>query len=188
MGHVLVLNATFEPLNIVTVRRAIVLLLKEKAEVIEATEAQIRSQYLTLDVPLVIRLVYYVRVPRRLFLPLTRRTVLARDHYTCQYCGAQPPKSRLTVDHVVPRSRGGETDWKNVVTACVPCNQRKGQRTPQEAGMRLLASPQRPRYMALVLLGKAQSHETWRKYIYSERKGELISEKTKRRVVMPNMA
>lgn len=190
MGHVLVLNATFEPLNIVTVRRAIVLLLKEKAEVIEATEAQMRSQYLTLDVPLVIRLVYYVRVPRRLFLPLTRRMILARDHYTCQYCGAQPVKSRLTVDHVVPRSRGGETDWKNVVTACVPCNQRKGQRTPGEAGMRLLAPPQRPRYIALVLLGKAQAHETWQKYILSDKepKGEFISDKTRKRMVFVNMA
>lgn len=188
MGHVLVLNATFEPLNIVTVRRAIVLLLKEKAEVIEATEARIRSQYLTLDVPLVIRLVYYVRVPHRLFLPLTRRTVLARDHYTCQYCGAQPAKSRLTVDHVVPRSRGGETDWKNVVTACVPCNQRKGQRTPQEAGMRLLALPQRPQYIALVLLGKAQAHESWRKYIYSEPKGEFIGDRKKKGIVLSNMA
>lgn len=188
MGHVLVLNATFEPLNIVTVRRAIVLLLKEKAEVVEAAEAQIRSQRLSFDLPLVIRLVYFVRVPRRLFLPLTRRTVLARDHYTCQYCGAQPPKSRLTVDHVVPRSRGGETDWRNVVTACMPCNQRKGQKTPEEAGMRLLASPQRPRYAALVLLGRAQVHEVWRKYMYNETKRQFIKEKTKKRVLMPNMA
>jgi len=188
MGHVLVLNATFEPLNIVTLRRAIVLLLKEKAEVVEAAQAQIRSQRLSFDLPLVIRLVYFVRVPRRLFFPLTRRTVLARDHYTCQYCGAQPVKSQLTVDHVVPRSRGGETDWKNVVTACVPCNQRKGQRTPEETGIRLLAPPQRPRYAALVLLGKAQPHETWRKYIDNEPKGEFRGEKTKERILSPHLA
>lgn len=188
MGHVLVLNATFEPLNIVTVRRAIVLLLKEKAEVVEAAEAQVRSQRLSFDVPLVIRLVYFVRVPRRLFLPLTRRTILARDHYTCQYCGAQPAKSGLTVDHVVPRSRGGETDWKNVVTACVPCNQRKGQRTPQEVGMRLLASPRRPRYAALVLLGKARTHEAWRKYIYSEPKEEFIGDREKKGLVLSTIA
>lgn len=188
MEHVLVLNATFEPLNIVTVRRAIILLLKEKAEVVEAAEAQIRSQRLSFDLPLVIRLVYFVRVPRRLFLPLTRRTVLARDQYTCQYCGAQPVKSQLTVDHVVPRSRGGESDWKNVVTACVPCNQRKGQRIPEEAGMRLLAPPQWPRYAALVLLGKAQAHEAWQKYIYNEPKGEFIAEKKGKRIVLPNIA
>jgi len=165
-GGVLVLNATFEPLHVVSVRRAIVLLLKEKAEVIEATEAQIRSENLALDMPLVIRLVYYIRVPHRLLLPLTRRTILARDHYTCQYCGAQPVKGRLTLDHVVPRSRGGENAWENVVTACIPCNQRKGDRVLQEAGMTLLGRPSVPRYAAVVLLGKMRGHEVWRKYVY----------------------
>jgi 5-methylcytosine-specific restriction endonuclease McrA len=161
-----VLNATFEPLHIVSVRRAVVLLLKEKAEVIEATQARIRSENLALDMPLVIRLVYYVRVPHRLLLPLTRRTVLARDQYTCQYCGAQPAKGSLTLDHVVPRSRGGEHRWENVVSACIPCNQRKGGRIPREAGMTLLSRPTRPRYAAVVLLGKMRGHEVWRKYVY----------------------
>ncbi len=165
-GGVLVLNATFEPLNIVSVRRAVVLLLKEKAEVLEATQARIRSESLSLDMPLVIRLVYYVRVPHRLLMPLTRRTVLARDQYTCQYCGAQPIKGQLTVDHVLPRSRGGEHVWENVVTACIPCNQRKRDRTLREAGMRLLVRPSPPRYAAVVLLGRMQGHEVWRKYIH----------------------
>ena len=165
MSYVLVLNATFEPLNVVSVRRAVVLLLKEKAEVVEATEAHIRSVRLSLDVPLVIRLVYYVRVPHRIPLPLTRRTVMARDRYTCQYCGTQPAKSNLTLDHVTPRSRGGSTHWDNVVTACIPCNQRKGHQTPHEAGLRLLVRPERPRYAALVLLGRAQGYEAWQKYI-----------------------
>jgi 5-methylcytosine-specific restriction endonuclease McrA len=165
-GGVLVLNATFEPLHIVSLRRAIVLLLKEKAEVIEAAQAKIRSENLALDMPLVIRLVYYVRVPHRLLLPLSRRTVLARDQYTCQYCGAQPAKGNLTLDHVVPRSRGGEHTWENVVSACIPCNQRKGGRIPREAGMTLLSRPTRPRYAAVVLLGKMRGHEVWRKYIY----------------------
>ncbi len=160
------LNATFEPLHIVSLRRAVVLLLKEKAEVIEAAEAKIRSERLALEMPLVIRLVYYVRVPHRLLIPLTRRTVLARDQYTCQYCGAQPGKSQLTLDHVVPRSRGGEHTWDNVVTACVQCNQRKRDRIVLEVGMRLLAQPARPRYAAVVLLGKMQGHEVWRKYMY----------------------
>jgi 5-methylcytosine-specific restriction endonuclease McrA len=161
-----VLNATFEPLNIVSLRRAIVLLLKERAEVIEATRAKIRSESLALDTPLVIRLVYYVRVPHRLLMPLTRRTVLARDQYTCQYCGATPTKGELTLDHVVPRSRGGEHTWENIVSACIPCNQRKGDRTVQEAGMRLLSEPCRPRYAAVVLLGKMRGNEVWRKYMY----------------------
>ena len=88
-GSVLVLNATYEPLNVVSVKRAIVLILKEKAEIVEAAEAVLRSERLSFPVPLVIRLVTYVKVPRYLNLPLTRRTVLARDRYTCQYCGAQ---------------------------------------------------------------------------------------------------
>ncbi len=165
-GGVLLLNATFEPLNIVSLRRAIVLLLKEKAEIIEAAQAKIRSEKLALDMPLVIRLVYYVRVPHRLLMPLTKRTVLARDQYTCQYCGAQPTKGQLTLDHVLPRCRGGEHTWENVVTACIPCNQRKRDRTIQEAGMTLLTRPTRPRYAAVVLLGKMQGHEVWRKYVY----------------------
>src|SRR5512137_1751728 len=104
---VLVLNASYEPLNIVSVKRAIVLLLKEKAEVVEAAQAQVRAERTVLDWPLVIRLVTYVPLPRRLPLPLSRRTVLARDLYTCQYCGSQPSKHELTVDHVILRSRGG---------------------------------------------------------------------------------
>ncbi len=94
MNHVLVLNATYEPLNVVSVRRAVLLLLKEKAEIVEAAEAWLRSEQLALPVPLVIRLVYYVRIPRRISLPVSRRTVMARDHYTCQYCGAQPGKAQ----------------------------------------------------------------------------------------------
>ena len=125
MNGVLVLNATYEPLNIVSVHRAIVLLLKEKAELIEASRAKLRAERISFDVPLVIRLVTYVPIPRRLPLPLSRRTVLARDMYTCQYCGVQPGRQELTDDHVLPRSRGGATSWENVVAACGPCNAAK---------------------------------------------------------------
>lgn len=166
MGGVLVLNATYEPLSIVSVRRAIVLLLKEKAEIVEATEAYLRAERISLPVPAVIRLVCYVRIPQRLALPLSRRTVLARDQYTCQYCGAQPGRAQLTLDHVIPRSRGGQTHWENVVTACRACNQRKGNRTPQEAGLTLRGQPRRPRYVALTLLGEATYQPAWNKYVY----------------------
>ncbi len=165
-GSVLVLNATYEPLGIVPVRRAVVLLLKEKAELIEAAEQMLRSEQLDLPWPLVIRLVYYVKVPRRLSLPLTRRFILARDHYTCQYCGAQPGANNLTIDHVIPRSRGGEKSWENVVAACRACNQRKGNRTPKEARMKLARKPFRPRYVALTLVGDAPHHDVWKKYMY----------------------
>lgn len=166
MSQVLVLNATYEPLNVVSVRRAVVLLLKRKAEVVEAAEAWLRSERTSIPLPLVIRLVYFVRIPRYFSLPLSRRAVLARDHYTCQYCGAQPGKANLTIDHVLPRSRGGETRWDNVVTACAPCNRRKGNHTPQEAGLPEPTQRGRPRYMAITLMSGTAAPEVWGKYMY----------------------
>lgn len=166
MDQVLVLNATYEPLSVISLRRAVLLLVKEKAEIVEAAQARLRSEKQSLPVPLVIRLVYYVRLPRRFALPLSRRTVLARDHYTCQYCGACPGKSALTIDHVLPRSRGGPTTWENVVTACDTCNRRKGSRTPEEARMPLKRAPFQPRYLALTLIAGASPPDAWGKYMY----------------------
>jgi len=166
MTQVLVLNATYEPMSVVSVRRAVLLLLKEKAEIVEAAEAYLRSARIQLPVPLVIRLVCYVRIPHRLSMSVSRRTVLARDQYTCKYCGTQTGRALLTMDHVVPRSRGGDTCWETVVTACGPCNRRKGGRTPDEANMPVLKSPRRPRYLALTLLEGSSAHETWDKYMY----------------------
>jgi len=165
-GSVLVLNASYEPLSVVSVRRAVVLLLKEKAQIVEATEAHIRAQNWSIPHPLVIRLVYFVRIPHRLSLPLTRRTLLARDGFTCQYCGCQKDRSELTLDHVIPRSRGGQSTWDNLVVACRRCNQRKGNRTPQEASMPLFSVPAKPLYVALAVLGDRHQHEVWRKYVY----------------------
>lgn len=166
MTSVLVLNATYEPLSVVSVKRAVVLLLKEKAELLEAAEARLRAEQFSMPVPLVIRMVYYVRIPRYMVLPLSRRTVLARDQYTCQYCGVAPGRPELTIDHVLPRSRGGETEWDNVVTACRSCNQRKGNRTPKEAGMPLDRLPSRPRFIALAFLGESRDREVWSKYLF----------------------
>jgi 5-methylcytosine-specific restriction endonuclease McrA len=165
MSGVLVLNATYEPLSVVTLRRAIVLLIKDKAEVLEAAEQHIHSANLNMPLPLVIRLVYFVRVPRMVSIPLTRRSLFMRDHYSCQYCGATPPRANLTMDHVVPKTRGGSTDWENLVCACKECNLRKGSRTPEEASMPLHSIPERPRYLAIVVLAHAPAHETWCKYI-----------------------
>ncbi len=164
-GAVLVLNASYEPLHVVTTKRAVILLLKEKAEVVEATEQLLRSERMGLRKPLVIRLVQYVKVPRQLTLPLTRRLVLARDAYTCQYCGSQPKRAVLTIDHVMPRSRGGAKSWENVVASCRPCNQRKGNRTPAEANMPLVRKPFRPRYIALAIINDVQHPDVWRKYM-----------------------
>jgi 5-methylcytosine-specific restriction endonuclease McrA len=165
-GSVLVLNATYEPINVVSIQRAVVLLLKEKAELVEAANAELRSGHVRMPRPIVIRLVYYVRIPRLVGVPLSRRTVLARDHHTCQYCGSTPGRAELTVDHVRPRSRGGETTWDNVVTACRRCNVRKGNRTPEEAGMQLRSQPARPRFVALALIAQTDHNDIWRKYMY----------------------
>jgi 5-methylcytosine-specific restriction endonuclease McrA len=90
---------------------------------------------------------------------------MVRDNYTCQYCGAQPSKSNLTIDHVVPRVRGGDTSWENLVCACKSCNLRKGAKTPDEARMHLLSEPGRPHYLAVVVLAQARGHEAWAKYM-----------------------
>lgn len=165
-GKVLVLNATYEPLNVVSVKRAVVLLLKDKAEIIEATEARLRAEHISVPVPSIIRLVAYVRLPHGMAVPMTRRTVLARDNYQCQYCGCTPGKSNLTLDHVLPRSRGGQNTWENIVAACRRCNQRKGCRTPDEANMQLRSKPGRPRYLALVLLRQGRASDSWLKYMF----------------------
>ena len=139
---VLVLNQNYEPLNICKVRRAIILLLCDKAEVIENGRGVIHSVDNVFEVPSVIRLVFFIKRPRRQ-RKLTKLEVFNRDKYICQYCGAE--SKELTLDHVIPRQRNGEHIWENVVSACVPCNRRKAGRTPAEARMPLLCQPKAPR-------------------------------------------
>src|SRR5262245_14092588 len=119
MTDVLVLNASYEPLRIISARRALVLLLQRKAELVEAGHGMLRSASGSMIRPLVVRLLRYVAVPRTRRLACSRRAVIARDHETCQYCGAQPGRALLTIDHVVPRAHGGSTTWENVVAACM---------------------------------------------------------------------
>ena len=142
-GRVLVLNATFEPINVCSVRRAVVLLLKDKAELLERGGWELHSENATLARPVVIRLVSYVHVPRDAHRrKITRRAVFARDGWTCQYCGSH---SNLTVDHVIPRSKGGTSSWENIVASCAPCNRRKGDRLPKQAEMHPRHAPRTPR-------------------------------------------
>ena len=163
MTKVLLLNATYEPLSFVSLRRAIVLLLKDKAEVVEALERQLRASTREMPYPLVIRLITYVPVPRRVNIPVTRKTLFARDNHECQYCGTS--RSKLTLDHVVPRSRGGKTEWTNVVAACESCNRKKADKLTPEAKMTLRRHPFRPTYVTVVLLGQAQGNEAWARYL-----------------------
>lgn len=166
MTDVLVLNASYEPLRIVPVRRALVLLLQHKAELVEAAEQRLRAQNVAFAVPLVVRLVRYVAIPRNRRLPCSRRGVLTRDRETCQYCGAQPGRAALTLDHVLPRAQGGTTAWDNVVAACAACNHRKANRTPAQAGMALRSIPREPRYVAFALVGTLEQHAVWQKYTF----------------------
>jgi 5-methylcytosine-specific restriction endonuclease McrA len=167
MHRVLVLNTTYELLSIISVQRAIVLLLKEKAELVEAAAERLHAARTSLPVPLVIRLVYYVRIPHPVMSSPTRRSVALRDNFTCQYCGATPGWSLLTLDHIIPRSRGGLTTWDNVVAACRPCNMRKGNRTPEEAGLVLRKQPARPYYLAFLLLAETGPRDVWHKYTFA---------------------
>lgn len=165
---VLVLNASFEPLSVVSTRRAVVLILKRRADLVEGDEAQLRSEHLSVQRPVVIRLLHYVRVPYRAHAPLSRRGVLARDRWTCQYCGARPGKGVMTVDHVVPRVQGGGRSWDNLVAACQRCNHRKGGRRPDQARMTLRRRPRVPRFLPVARLDPSVADEResrWRKYI-----------------------
>ena len=162
-GRVLVLNATFEPINVCTVRRAAVLILKEKAEVIEHGRWELHAESLTLPRPIVIRLITYVRVPRDTHRrKITRRAVFARDGWACQYCGS---RSNLTVDHVVPRSKGGISSWDNIVASCAPCNRRKGDALPRQAGMSLRRKPRRPKAHVFIHVASPSIPPAWRAYL-----------------------
>jgi 5-methylcytosine-specific restriction endonuclease McrA len=165
MGQVLVLNASYEPLNVCTVRRAHVLVFKGKAELIEDLPRPLRSASDTFPWPHVIRLVHYVRVPRAVKRKISRRVLFARDGHRCQYCGTSTGK--LTLDHVVPRSRGGDSVWENVVTSCAPCNLKKGNRLLDEAEMRLLTSPRPPTPTLFVTLSAPRIPDGWQPYLVS---------------------
>src|SRR5256886_9977491 len=165
MQQVLVLNASYEPLNVTTVRRAHVLVFKGKAEVIEELAEPLRSATVSFPRPHVIRLVRYVRVPRTLQRKISRRALFARDGWRCMYCGSSG--GRLTLDHVVPRSRGGESIWENVVTSCAPCNLRKGNRLPEEVSMTIRIPPRPPAPVLFIRLAAPKIPHTWAPYLDS---------------------
>jgi 5-methylcytosine-specific restriction endonuclease McrA len=161
--QVLVLNASYEPLNVTTVRRAHVLVFKGKAEVIEELDQPLRSATGAFPWPHVIRLVQYVRVPRTLQRKISRRALFARDGWRCMYCGTT--NGRLTLDHVVPRSRGGDSVWENVVTSCAPCNMRKGNRLPAEVEMTLRRPPRAPAPVLFIHLATPRIPNRWQPYL-----------------------
>jgi len=160
---VLLLNQNFEPLTTCSARRAIIMLWTGKAEMVESTGLFVKSVSMSFDIPSIIRLLIYVRITHRGNIQLSKQNILKRDHRTCQYCGNR--EGPMTVDHVIPRSLGGGETWGNLVCACAACNNRKGDRTPQEAGMHLLRKPKKPNIRSFIFHNKGCIHSTWRAYL-----------------------
>jgi len=168
MANALVLNATFEPLHIVSWQKALQLLYQGKVEVIEESDRVVRTVKLEIRVPAVLRLLNYVSLKKKKhWVRFSRSNIFLRDRNICQYCGKQFPKTQLTLDHVVPSVQNGPKTWQNIVTACKPCNQRKGGRTPKEAGMALMSEPRQPNWLpsSSLKLGLSLSTEQWRVYL-----------------------
>jgi 5-methylcytosine-specific restriction endonuclease McrA len=161
MPSALVLNATFEPLSVVPSRRAACLVLADKAELVDHDGTLLHSATMSIPSPLVIRLRYMVNVPFHRRTSLSRRAVFARDDHRCQYCGATAD----SIDHIMPRSRGGQHAWDNVAAACRPCNLAKRDRTPDEAGMRLARPARAPREMSWVSVAVPRVPEAWLPYL-----------------------
>jgi 5-methylcytosine-specific restriction endonuclease McrA len=160
---VLLLNATYEPLAVLSVKRAIKLVGKERVVPVAAEQLTVDHTGHTLAVPSVLRLKVYINVPKRNAPRWTRRGVFVRDGNRCAYCDRLLKRGELTVDHVIPVSRGGRSTWGNTVTACAPCNQRKANRTPHEAGMKLLIEPKTPRTNYLLAAGDIPA--SWKLWI-----------------------
>ena len=162
-SRVLVLNQNYEPLSVCSARRAVVLLCLEKAEMVERNHELVRSVSVTIPLPSIVRLSRFVRVPRKRIL-LNRRNVIKRDNHQCQYCGSV--HGPVTVDHVVPKDRGGEDTWENLVCACVRCNTKKRNRTPKEAGMEFLRKPRKPGYPFFIQHLVGIPDERWKPYLF----------------------
>jgi 5-methylcytosine-specific restriction endonuclease McrA len=190
-SHVLVLNKHYAAVRVVAARRALTLLYRHIAEIVSLEDnswrsydfeswrqvSEFRSRYerhqhewircvrFEIAVPRIVRLLFYDRLPKRP-VKFNRRNLFARDANRCQYCGAKYPTSELSLDHVVPRGRGGRADWDNIVCCCVTCNVRKGGRTPEEAGMHLIARPQRPKRSPLVTLRlTSEKYASWKQFL-----------------------
>lgn len=163
----LLLSQAYEPITVISWQRAVTLLSLGKVEVLEEYNLAIRTQTVVVKMPAVVRLLRAFRRYRRP-VKFSRVNIYARDGYTCQYCGQAKRIAELTYDHVLPRHQGGRTEWTNIVTACQSCNLRKGARTPEQAGMRLLNKPVQPKWVPAVTISVSTRSmpEAWRDYLY----------------------
>jgi 5-methylcytosine-specific restriction endonuclease McrA len=165
MSDVLVLNSTYEPMNVAAWQRAVELIFAGKAEAIHNTARKLHSAGgLAIPLPSIIRMLYFVkRKPKR--VALTKKNVLLRDDYKCGYCGKVGERSTMTVDHIVPRAAGGKSAWDNLVAACAACNGRKGSRTPEQAAMPLRRLPREPRHIPFMVVRRHTADDEWFKYL-----------------------
>lgn len=164
--HVLMLNQNYEPLTVCSARRALVLMFQGKAEMIEAADGlRIRTVSTSFALPSIVRLWQYRRVPFRRVM-LTRKNVIIRDDHQCQYCGTT--RGPMTIDHIVPKRKKGVDSWENMVCACVRCNNKKGDRTPEQAGMKLLKKPKPPSHIAFIQRQIGMSDNRWRPYLFMD--------------------
>jgi len=162
--NVLVLNQNYEPLSITRAKRAIILIYLGKAEIVERyRDLCVRSASKSLPIPSIVRLIFFVKVRRRT-LSLSRRNIIKRDNHRCQYCGAT--QGGMTTDHVIPKKLGGKDSWENLVCACVRCNNRKGNRIPEDAGMGLLRQPKRPHFFTFVHGFISIPDDRWKQYLF----------------------
>jgi len=161
---VLILNQNYEPMSVCNVKKAIILLYLGKAEIVEASDGKvIRSVSMSIPQPSIVRLGVYIQVPYKKII-LSRKNILRRDGHRCMYCGRSDVP--LTVDHVIPKARKGEDTWENLVTACVYCNNKKGDRIPEEAHMKLLRKPMRPNHLTFIRHFVGNIDERWKPYLY----------------------
>jgi 5-methylcytosine-specific restriction endonuclease McrA len=164
--NVLVLNQNYEPLSVCTVKRAVVMVFLDRAEIIETLDGQrIRSVSTSIAVPSVVRLGAFIRVPHKRIM-LSRKNIIKRDGGLCQYCGQK--STSMTVDHVIPKNQGGKDTWENLVAACAKCNNRKGEHTPEQAGMKLLRKPGRPSHITFIRNFIGVKDSSWKRYLFME--------------------
>lgn len=169
MERTLLLNATFEPLRVISWQKAITLVCQGKVEIIEVYNKEIRGVTISFKLPSILRLLKYVRLRKgHNIVKFSRANIFARDNYSCQYCGDKFRSEDLTFDHVIPAAHGGKKTWENIVTACIDCNNKKANRTPEGASMRLIQKPEKPKWMPTVTItiGIKNTPESWRDYLY----------------------
>lgn len=169
MEMTLLLNSTYEPMRVISWRKAILLLVQDKVEVLQEHDREIRSVSISFKLPSVLRLLSFVKIKsNQRIVKFSRSNIFTRDKHTCQYCGRYFKASALTFDHLIPIAKGGKKTWTNIVTACLPCNNYKSGRTPEEAGMRLIKKPEKPRWHPIltITIGLRTMPKNWRDYLY----------------------